>query len=152
MKQIILLSTCALLLAGCSLSNNTQSQISNDQSLTSSVSQHDYSEVSERFISWNEIFSMPEDFYYVYFYSLTCSHCNEIKDEVIECVLSMKKAIYIVQESSEFNYTDNSNKTIGATSCENFAITGFPTVVSIDHKVVASNNSGTTAVKKALNL
>lgn len=152
MKKIILLSTCALLLAGCDLSFGDKSTTQTTNSVSSLETKHNYDEVSGKAIKWNQIFSMPEDFYYVYFYSLTCSHCNELKDTIIPFALETTKTIYFCEESTEFNYKQDTSSSIGATSCDQFVIAGFPSLAILQNHQVVVNNVGVTSIKKTLNL
>lgn len=152
MKKIILLSSCALLLAGCDFSFGEKNTTQPTNSVSSIETKHNYNEVSDKTIKWNQIFSMPEDFYYVYFYSLTCSHCNEFKDEIIPCALETTKTIYFCEESTEFNYKQDTSTSIGATSCEQFVIAGFPSLAILQNHQVVVNDLGVTSIKKTLNL
>lgn len=151
MKKIILLSSCALLLAGCDLSFNKKNTSSTESS-SSIETKHQYSEIEGKKIGWKQMFSMPEDFYYVYFYSLTCSHCNEFKDTIIPYALESSKTIYFMEESSEFQYASDTSLTIGATSCAKFVISGFPSLAVFQDHTVAVNVAGETQIRKTLNL
>ena len=62
------------------------------------------------------------------------------------------KTIYFCRESSQFNYTDDVESTIGVSSCDDFAIKGFPTLAIINNAKVAQNIAGVSSIKTALNI
>lgn len=83
MKKLFLF-LFSLLLIGCSKNNNGgQSQ------------ELDYSIVKTH-IEWADIFNQQEVDYFVYFYSTTCAHCRNIKQQVLTYYLSEKSYLYFI--------------------------------------------------------
>lgn len=55
----------------------------------------DYSIVKTH-INWIDIFNQQEVDYFVYFYSTTCAHCRNIKQEMLNYYLSEKSYLYFL--------------------------------------------------------
>lgn len=111
------------------------------------VVEHSYDEVIDQSISWLEIFSISEKDYLLYFYSETCPHCQEIKNEIIEYSLSVSEPFYFVKESEGFVYRTNIEDTIQVSTLEFFFIKGTPTLVEIKDKKVNKNIAGVTKIR-----
>ena len=80
MKKLMLILPI-LLLSSCSI------YISSEQSFLSSEEvsiNHEYDEIVNQKILWNDIFSVAKPTYFVYFYSVVCQNCHSIKNEIIE--------------------------------------------------------------------
>ena len=141
---------CSILLSSCVI-NNTKSTTINTKS-TSYETIHDYSEISDKKINWNEMFSVNYKQYFVYFYSLGCHHCNELKNDIIEFALNGQEHIYFIQESIDFVISDNIDNTIGISSIENMAILGFPSLVYINNSRVMENIGGISKIRNRLKI
>ncbi len=151
MRTILLFSAILLaLFSSCSqkekVSNNN---ISQEEEIDEK--KRDYSEISHLKIVWSDIFSQPENEYFVYFYSLYCSHCNSIKNFMIEEALAGNKKIYFSQASGDHIINEEKAKQNGVNSLENLAIKGYPSMIKIVNKVVTKNVAGETAIKSLLN-
>ena len=111
---------------------------------------HDYSEVKEFSLSWSEIFNPKEEKYFVYFYSTTCSHCQDLKNTIIEKALQ-EKNIYFVQNSRDVVLSENTFSTLGLSSIENLSILGYPSCLKIENHVISKNVAGKTQIIDLLN-
>ena len=60
-----------------------------------SIPELDYSIVKTH-INWIDIFNQQEVDYFVYFYSTTCAHCRNIKQEMLNYYLSEKSYLYFL--------------------------------------------------------
>ena len=60
-----------------------------------SIPELDYSIVKTH-INWIDIFNQQEVDYFVYFYSTTCAHCRNIKQEILNYYLSEKSYLYFL--------------------------------------------------------
>ena len=110
---------------------------------------HDYGEISSHEIMWKDLFSIGIPQYFVYFYSPTCSHCNEIKQTIIEYALSDER-MYFVKYSDEITISPFVGDTIGATTIEEVSIMGTPSLIEITDGVLTKNIAGTNAILKFL--
>lgn len=110
---------------------------------------HDYEEISEFELTWDSLFDVENERYYVYFYSLTCSHCQEVKNYVIEKAIE-REDIYFVKATSKDQLTNDSKKIIGAEKPEDFYILGYPTLALFSSKKCTKNLSGIAQIKSEL--
>lgn len=122
------------LLVACS---KTEQSTSSETILLS----HDYSEVSERMIEWKDVFMQQEDFYYCYVFSKTCSHCNAIKDYVIDYALR-KNNMYFIEFNKNIPITSDVSYTIEKTRVEDIGILGTPTLLEIFNGTLIANVAG----------
>ena len=147
MKTIKLLCLTIIICSGCSLTSN---QKQDQQIINVDVpTDHDYQEVSDYELTWESMFDVNENNYYVYFYSLTCSHCLELKNYIIGKALD-RGDIYFVKGSSKDQVTNDSKKLIGAEIPEDFYILGYPTIALISNKKCTKNMAGITQIKSEL--
>lgn len=114
-----------------------------------SVDIYSYSDVKDREILYSNIFGMEQSNYYVYFYSRTCSHCNDLKPFIIPKIIE-RNDIYLVEASEQDVILEDISVTIGVSSIENFGILGYPSLVKIEEKVVAKNIAGINPIKNEL--
>ncbi len=83
MKKLFLVFL-SLLFIGCTNSKSS-----------ASIPELDYSIVKTH-INWIDIFNQQEVDYFVYFYSTTCAHCRNIKQEMLNYYLSEKSYLYFL--------------------------------------------------------
>lgn len=113
--------------------------------------QHDYREIQKQKVSWNSVFFLAEPQYFVYFYSPICSHCNEIKNDIIEYGL-MNENFYFCESDENHKIAEDVQNTVGAKSIENFWICGYPSLCKFDKNVCTMNVSGSASIYLVLNL
>ena len=148
MKAIILSIFAAIsLIPSCSKSTSQTEPKSSQKEVVN----HEYSEVVKYTIIWESIFEQEKDKYFVYFYSLTCSHCASLKNSIIEYALKNKN-LYFVQASEDVHISEDVTDSVGAISTSELAIKGYPTLIEIDQKVCVSLFSGTQEIISKLNL
>lgn len=114
-----------------------------------SVDIYSYSDVKDKEILYSNIFGMEQCSYYVYFYSRTCSHCNDLKPFIIPKIIE-RNDIYLVEASEQDVILEDISVTIGVSSIENFGILGYPSLVKIEEKVVTKNIAGNNPIKNEL--
>lgn len=102
---------------------------------------HTYSEIKDKKLTWNYLFFDADSPYYVYCYSLTCSHCNSIKNKIIEYALKVDN-FYFYEDSSLTKFSDDIDSTIGISSSDNLMIKGFPTLLKIEQSKLTKNIYG----------
>lgn len=148
MKKLMLILPI-LLLSSCSIyKSSEQSFLSSSQEVPIN---HEYEEIVNQKLLWNDIFSVAKPTYFVYFYSLVCQNCNSIKNEIIEYGLA-NDDIYFVQDSKEFVLGNDILNTIGVSDISFFFISGFPTLVLIKNSKITNHIVGTKNIIDFLNL
>lgn len=137
---IPLLSSCG----GNYISLSSKIDNTNNESVN-----HDYPEIKQYKIEWNDIFIQAKTNYFVYFYSLTCSHCASLKNKIIEYAL-LNKNVYFCSNSEEVKITKNIENTIGKNDIKSFAILGFPSLVKVEKSYCVLNIAGEDEISKCL--
>lgn len=107
-----------------------------------SITEHEYSEVSNKIIDFDACFEINEEDYYVYIFSPFCGHCRRIQNPVIEFALSELFPIYFVYYTEEIKVVNDVTSTIGVSSISGLAILGVPTLIYIEDKIVKLNIAG----------
>ncbi len=115
------------------------------------VAPHDYNEVSEKMIEWQDIFKQEDSFYYCYIFSKTCSHCNSIKDYVIDYALR-KNNMYFIEYKNNIPIIGDVSKTIESTSIETVGILGTPTLLELFNHTLISNVAGEKNILQKLQI
>lgn len=144
-----LISIFIFAFSSCDYSSSFSSSI-----LSSSIADevdHSYSEIALQKISWESIFINVKASYFVYFYSLTCAHCQALKNKIIEYGLNHDD-LFFCEASELVVIKKNVDSTIGATSIEGMAILGYPSLIAIDCAVCVSNLAGNDSICVKLNL
>ena len=147
MKKIMLILPI-LLLSSCSIYQSSEQSFLSTQEVSIN---HEYDEIDNQKLLWNDIFSVAKPTYFVYFYSLVCQNCNSIKNEIIEYGLA-NDDIYFVQDSKEFVFGNDILNTIGVSDISFFIISGFPTLVLINNSKITNHIVGTKNIIDFLNL
>ena len=145
MKKLMLILPI-LLLSSCSIYESTDQSFLSSQEVSIN---HEYDEIVNQKLLWNDIFSVAKPSYFVYFYSLVCQNCNSIKNEIIEYGLA-NDDIYFVQDSKEFVFGNDITKTIGISDISLFFISGFPTLIEIDNAILVNHVVGVNNIRKTL--
>lgn len=110
---------------------------------------YDYSDVTTH-IDWIDVFSQAEDLYLVYFYSLTCGHCKEIKQEVLSYYFSSNETIYFVQADENTVY-GSSGELIGVSDVSNLFIYGTPFLIKLENHVIVEYYGGEKEIREYIN-
>lgn len=145
MKKLMLILPI-LMLSSCSIFEFTDQSFLSSQEVSIN---HEYEEIVNQKLLWNDIFSVAKPTYFVYFYSLVCQNCNSIKNEIIEYGLA-NDDIYFVQDSKEFVFGNDITKTIGISDISFFFISGFPTLIEIDNAILVNHVVGVNNIRKTL--
>ena len=147
MKKLMLILTI-LFLSSCSIYESSEQSFLSSQEVSIN---HEYDEIVNQKLLWNDIFSVAKPTYFVYFYSLVCQNCNSLKNEIIEYGLA-NDDIYFVQDSKEFVFGNDILNTIGVSDVSFFFISGFPTLVLIKNSKITNHIVGTKNIIDFLNL
>ena len=144
MKMIYLLPV--LLISSCALETSDTEMMNNYVSIPLN---HSYEEVSDYELTRESIFDVDEENYYVYIYSTTCTHCEELKNYIIEKALE-RGDIYFVKGSSNDQLTTDSKKLIGAENPGDIYILGYPSLLLISNQKCTKNLAGSTQIKSEI--
>lgn len=147
MKKIFCLTFLPLLLGGCSIKKTEEKLDISDIKIP--VTNHEYFEIQDMSINWSDILEQNKDTYYVYIYSLTCSHCTDLKNWIIDKALD-RKDIYFVKGSNKDVIKSDVSITIGAMSISEIAILGYPSLLKISDKKLVKNIAGNAKIMNAL--
>ena len=123
------------LLAGC-----TQSQSKVD--ISDGKEQLDYSDFADIKIDWKNLFLPAKSQYFVYIYSKSCGHCNNIKPVVLDYIYNEKDWFYMIEFSSVIPLISNTKNTIGKQDIKDLGILGTPTMLGITNKYLSLNIAG----------
>ena len=126
------------LLAGC-ISTNNSSKNSDDTKL-------DYSDFEELKIEWKDLFLPAKSQYFAYIYSFSCSHCEHIKEDVLDTINTLKDYFYLIEYSEEVPIVTNASETIGKERIEEVGILGTPTLLEISNGFLALNIAGESEI------
>ena len=133
----------------CLLSCNEQKEsVTKEEEVSVQVS-HDYSEVDEYSLFWETMFDVESPNYYVYIYSVSCSHCNELKNYIIDRALSMKN-IYFVKGTSKDQIGKDANSSKNAENPGDIWILGYPSLLKITNHKCEKNLAGINQIKGEL--
>ena len=144
-KKIMLILPI-LLLSSCSIYQSSEQSFLSSQEVSIN---HEYEEIVNQKLLWNDIFSVAKTTYFVYFYSLVCQNCNSLKNEIIEYAIKNQN-IFFVQDSKEFVFGNDILKTIGVSDISFFFISGFPTLIEIDNAILVNHVVGVNNIRKTL--
>ena len=136
-----------ILLSGCFEEKTTQTKTNVEDVVV--PLERDYSEVSDYELTWDSMFDVDSNHYYIYFYSVSCNHCAEIKNFIIERALE-RGDVYFVKGTSKDQLTTDSKKLINAEKPANFYILGYPSLALILNKKCIKNIAGTAQIKNEL--
>ena len=139
MKRLLLLPAICCLMA-CSQPNNASS--------LAEYIEHDYLEIKDKEIIWSDLFSKG-DHYYCYIYSEYCTHCEQIKNQVIEKALNMDN-FFLIHFQKNIPVLTDISATIRETDINKMGILGTPTLIEIENQAVNQHAAGEKEVVKLL--
>ncbi len=102
---------------------------------------YEYSMIEDKLITKNEVFLQDSNFYYVYIFSKTCTHCGKIKNQIIPYSLGDDN-FYYLEFSDQIKIVSNTAFTIGTYNPEDIAIRGTPTLLIIEDHFLSMNICG----------
>ncbi len=146
LKKILIMNLCVLVLfsSSCDVINGT----------SSTLDSRDYDEVSNLTINANQMFEITANLYYVYFFSINCSHCISLKDYVIDFAIKYPETFYFVDENTTDSIptTINMELNIGASKFADIYLRGYPTLMKIDNHIVSAIYTGVAQIRATLSL
>ena len=140
MKKKLLSLTFILLtlLSSCSITNH------------SDLIYEDYNQLEEYQITWRDLFLQSNSEYFVYIYSLSCLHCQNIKEEVINFVISEKYPTYLIEYTKDIPISNNVEDCIGSSSYVEVTIKGTPSLLQIKNGYLILNAAGSKEILSVL--
>ncbi len=151
MRKIIYILLFTSLICSCFNAKNKDSNSTKNHEEIESEITHEYNEINDKKITWNSIFSLAKTQYFVYFFSKNCSHCNQIKNDIISYALTDEN-FYFVEDSKDTVLLDDVSQTIGLNSIDHFGILGFPSLVKIENNFCVLNIAGAHNIYLSLSL
>lgn len=145
MRKIYLPLLTTLLLLGCSGSNSKPVIIPERNNL-------DYSDFKDIELEWKNAFLPAKSQYFIYIYSFSCSHCNNIKNDVLKTIDEHREMFYLTSYTSDIKTKNNVSETIGKERVEDVYILGTPTLLEISNHYVALNIAGEKEILEYLEL
>ena len=137
MKFLFLLLIPLVLISGCQRPAETKID-------------HNYHETKNDLIFWDNVFAQEQDDYLVYFYSESCGHCNEIKQDVITFYLKELIDMYFVCTDIDAVFGPTKNL-IGVNTIDDFYIFGTPFLTRIKEHAVSEYYVGSNAIRNYIN-
>ena len=129
----------SILLIGCS-NNANESSYEEIESI-----QYDYQDVEDSHIIWDELLNF-DDQYLVYIYSVTCGHCNQIKQDILSFYFLNKVTMYFVSYDKSIPVISSPETNIGKGNIEEIGIAGTPTLFEIKDKIIINCFTGTNEI------
>ena len=108
--------------------------------------EYDY-DLIETKINWNDVFLQEEDEYKVYFFSRTCYHCNQIKQDFLKYYFSYVEKVYVVEANEDTVY-GNMSDLVGIDSIDDFYIFGTPFLINVKNWSINYYYFGSNAIKE----
>ncbi|MBR2507108.1 MAG: hypothetical protein IKB70_09495 [Bacilli bacterium] len=137
-KLLSLTFTFLTLLSSCSITND------------SDLIYEDYNQLEEYQITWKDLFSQSNSEYFVYIYSLSCLHCQNIKEEIISFVISEKYPTYLIECTKDIPISNNIEDCIGSSSYVDVVIKGTPSLLQIKNGYLILNIAGSKEILSVL--
>ncbi|MCF0116593.1 MAG: hypothetical protein HUJ61_00925 [Bacilli bacterium] len=150
MKKFVLLFLIPFLAPSCAMFSESKNTSTFDD-FTVEKTEHQYSEIEDKKISWNSMFFLAKPQYFIYFYSITCAHCQSIKNDMIEYGLEHDD-FFFCEADETHKIRENIEVSIGATSLDKFCILGYPSLAKFENKIVTINVAGVSSIYSLLNI
>ena len=116
----------------------------------SELTKQDYKDIEQYKITWKDLFSQANSEYFVYIYSVSCSHCNDIKRDIINFVLNQTYPTYVIEYNKEIPISSYVEDSIGSTRFEYVSIIGTPSLLQIVEGVLSLNVAGSKEILQIL--
>ncbi len=117
----------------------------NTNTISQEIPSHDYDEISHLLIKWEELFIQSNELYHCYIYSPYCSHCENIKNNVIDIALTLDNFYFLTYDHNIPILSDVSG-TIGAKQIEDVGILGTPTLLEVTESAITNNIAGENSI------
>mgnify|MGYP003308482240 CR=1 FL=1 len=141
MRRIFLLTIfAALTMVQCS--NSSSKNI--DATIDSSAIDYDY--LKEMHVNWFDILNLSINDYYVYIYSKSCGHCNQIKETILNYALDDRIILRFCEFTDEIPLKSSINPYEIVCSIDDIGILGTPTLLHINNSCLIYNLAGSNNI------
>lgn len=106
---------------------------------SSSYKEPFYNEVENLHVEWANLFDQEDEVYYTYVYSVTCTACSYLREDIISFAKSGKVNFYFVFPSEDISFVDDpevADASLGATKIEDVNIYTTPCLMEISDHVI----------------
>lgn len=84
---------------------------------SSSIHRYEYSDVSDKMISYLDVFNYGKEKYFIYYYQVNCYHCHGIKSKIISYALTSSDPFYFVDVDHDYGFLSHTKEeTIGTSN------------------------------------
>ena len=111
--------------------------------------EHSYDEVQDYELTWETMFDVDSTLYYVYFYSQSCNHCEELKNYIIEKALTTNN-IYFIKGTNKDQIGNDPKKSKYTENPGDIWILGYPSLLQIVNHKCVKNLAGISQIKGEL--
>lgn len=146
MNNKMLLFPFLITLVGCQ--NSVQESTIFESTYSSQIASHDYIEIIDKTIKWCDLFNVNQVHYYAYIYSLTCGHCHNIKDLVIDKALQIDYFYFIEFNKEEIPIIQDASTSLYKNDVDEMGILGTPSLIEIYNKTSIYNVAGEKEITK----
>lgn len=146
MNNKMLLLPFLITLVGCQ--NSVQESTIFESTYSSQIASHDYIEIIDKTIKWRDLFNINQLHYYAYIYSLTCGHCQNIKDLVIDKALQIDYFYFIEFNKEEIPIIQDASTSLYKNDVDEMGILGTPSLIEIYNKTSIYNVAGEKEITK----
>ena len=145
MKNFLWILLLTPIIAGCS-SQSLEAEIIDEQKAL------DYSDFEGLQLDWKNLFLPAKSQYFVYIYSNSCRHCENIKEDVLPIIDENREMFYLIQYSDDVKTGFNVMETMGKEKIEEVYIMGTPSLLEISNHYIALNIAGEKEIVDYLEL
>lgn len=84
---------------------------------SSSIHKYEYNDVSDKMISYLDVFNYGKEKYFIYYFQVNCYHCHGIKSKVVSYAINSKNPFYFVEVEKDYGFLSHTKKeTIGTSN------------------------------------
>ena len=119
------------------------SPVKNEQSNKNASTEYELPTEQEIFLK--DCLAQNESQYLVFFHSDTCTHCQEIRGDVLSfCEENILKMYFLntKKPTNEIQTCSREEITLGISGYENLKIVGTPTIIKVENGVTVANVAG----------
>ena len=77
------------------------------------IEEYDYSLITDYKIRWEDIFKQKDETYFLYFYSESCFHCQELKQDILYYFDNQRPSMFFIEDNDDFVIGSDANKLVG---------------------------------------
>ena len=109
----------------------------------------DYDSITDKLISWNELLIQEKEKYRVYVYSVTCGHCNDIKQQILSYSLD-KDDLYFIEYNQSIPICNSDVTLMETNNLDDVCIFGTPSLLTVEKGFLTENIAGSTRILESI--